>query len=330
MKKSIFSLAALMMLAITGLTSCGNIDDSVYPERPIVFPKGDFEVTQKFTSINEIGTTPFLIIDVEAMKAFYGPDNQNLAFDDIAKALVKTNANIAFKLEAVGSNYLLRAITPAGAEYNIWGSPGYLNSQTADGWCSFILGLNNQYGQDLENGALWDIQYVDGKGFTLKSVATGKYLKDNSTAKFDEPTYFQFYGFKEAVAEPQPQPEEPQGQKVTIWEGEFTATAWDAASLRFSDTEGLNFPYLSDEVYFGLKKLIVDVKEASEGCTGRVMNGWWSSTYADNVALTSGMKWEIQITEDIANECAKGGDAKDLNLLITNGEATFTGVYYYE
>lgn len=48
MKKSIFSLAALMMLAITGLTSCGNIDDSVYPERqPVIEPISFIDYTQQ-------------------------------------------------------------------------------------------------------------------------------------------------------------------------------------------------------------------------------------------------------------------------------------------
>ena len=93
----------------------------------------------------------------------------------------------------------MRAITPTGEEYNIWGSPGYLNSQPVDGWCSFILGLNDQYGQDIENGALWEIQYVDGKGFSLKNIATGKYLQDASPAKYDEPAYFSFYSYKEAT-----------------------------------------------------------------------------------------------------------------------------------
>lgn len=120
--------------------------------------------------------------------------------------------------------------------------------------------------------------------------------------------------------------------KYVIWEGEFTVGGWDAAPLRFSDNEGKNFPYLSDDVYFGLKTLIVDVKSASEGCTARIMNGWWSTTYADNIPLKSGMKWEIQLTEQIAKECARGngGEGRDLNLLITNGEATFTSVYYEE
>jgi hypothetical protein len=121
-------------------------------------------------------------------------------------------------------------------------------------------------------------------------------------------------------------------EKYVLWEGEFTVGGWDAAPLRFSDSEGQNFPTLTDDFYFGLKTLILDVKEASEGCTARVMNGWWSSTYADNIPLTSGMKWEVPITEQIAKECAKGngGEGRDLNLLITNGSATFTSVYYEE
>ena len=66
---------------------------------------------------------------------------------------------------------------------------GYLNGYSTQTDCSFILGLNGQNGQDVKNGALWDINYVDGKGFTLKNVYTGKYLKDALSAKYDEPTY---------------------------------------------------------------------------------------------------------------------------------------------
>lgn len=70
--------------------------------------------------------------------------------------------------------------------------PGYLNGYSTKLDCSFILGLNNQNGQDVKNGALWDIQYVDGKGFTLKNLYTNKYLKDECSAKYDDPTYFSF------------------------------------------------------------------------------------------------------------------------------------------
>ena len=162
-------------------------------------PATEFELDKKFTSLKKVGSTPFVIYDEVTKRAFFGSDNQNLGYDVLSTALQKSNATIGFKLEASGKYYLLRAITPNDDEYNIWGSPGYLNSQPADQWCSFILGLNNQFGQDMENGALWDIKYVEGQGFTLKNVGTGKYLQDASPAKYDEPAYFSFYSYKEAT-----------------------------------------------------------------------------------------------------------------------------------
>ena len=161
-------------------------------------PATEFELDSKFTSLSSIGSTPFVIYNETTQMAFFGSDAQNLGYDALSAALQKSNATIGFKLEASGEYYLLRAITPNDDEYNIWGSPGYLNSQPETGWCSFILGLNNQFGQDIENGALWDIRYEEGKGFTLKNVGTGKYLQDASPAKYDEPAYFSFYSYKES------------------------------------------------------------------------------------------------------------------------------------
>ena len=162
-------------------------------------PATEFELDSKFTSLSSIGSTPFVIYNETTHMAFYGSDAQNLGYDALSAALQKSNATIGFRLEKSGEYYLLRALTPNDDEYSIWGSPGYLNSQPVDGWCSFILGLNNQFGQDIENGALWDIKYEEGKGFTLKNVGTGKYLQDASPAKYDEPAYFSFYSYKEAT-----------------------------------------------------------------------------------------------------------------------------------
>ena len=114
----------------------------------------------------------------------------------------------------------------------------------------------------------------------------------------------------------------------------------DAAAGRFSDNEGKGLPYLSDDVYWGFKTLILEIIDAQEGqfiwgddfgCTVRIMNGWWSATYADNYPLTTGL-WELPITEDIAKDCARGngGDGKDLDLLMTRGSVTIKSVYYEE
>ena len=114
------------------------------------------------------------------------------------------------------------------------------------------------------------------------------------------------------------------------WQPPFTVSAWDAAALRFSDNEGMYLPYLTDELYFGHKTLVIDVSEASDDCVARVMNGWWSAVYEDNIQLSSGMKWEVQITEEMANDCARGAGGKDLNLLLTSGSCTIRSVYIEE
>lgn len=109
----------------------------------------------------------------------------------------------------------------------------------------------------------------------------------------------------------------------------FSPGAWDAAAMRFSDNEGKHLPYLSDDIYFGLKTLIIDFTNVSADCKMRVFNGWWSNTYADNVPVVEGLN-EVQITETIAKECAKGGEGRDLQLMITSGSCTLNSIYYEE
>ena len=111
----------------------------------------------------------------------------------------------------------------------------------------------------------------------------------------------------------------------------FNPGAWNAAAMRFSDSEGQHFPYLSDDVYWGFKTLIMDVSNATSDCTMMVHNGWWSATYYDNVPVVNGPN-EIQLTEAIAKDCAKGngGSGKDLQFLIKSGDCTVNSVYYEE
>jgi hypothetical protein len=99
----------------------------------------------------------------------------------------------------VANGYLLRLITPQGTEYSIWGNRGYLNGFSTVADCSFVLGLNNQNGQDVANGAVWEIEYVDDKGFTLKNKYTNKYLHDARSAQQVEPKYFTFCTLSETA-----------------------------------------------------------------------------------------------------------------------------------
>ena len=111
----------------------------------------------------------------------------------------------------------------------------------------------------------------------------------------------------------------------------FKPGAWNAAAMRFSDTEGQHFPYLSDDVYWGFKTLILDVSDCEDGTTMMVHNGWWSNTYIDSMPIVNGLN-EIQLTEDMAKDCAKGngGAGKDLQFLIKSGNCTVNSVYYEE
>ena len=154
-------------------------------------------IDERFTDLATLTANPsplFAIVNEDMAKAFYCSDNQNLYFDDYSKAFDPAVAGYYFKLEKASgtSYYLFRLYKADGTPHVVFGGPGYLNSQEATGWCSFILGLNNQNGQDIKNGALWDVKYVENKGFTLKNIGTGKYLQDAAPAKYDTPSYFTF------------------------------------------------------------------------------------------------------------------------------------------
>ena len=109
----------------------------------------------------------------------------------------------------------------------------------------------------------------------------------------------------------------------------FQPGAWDAAAMRFSSTEGAHLPTIPDDVYFGLKTLIFDVSDVTEDFDLKVMNGWWSNTYYDHVKWHDGLN-ELQITETLAKECAKGGEGRDLDLMLYSGSMTLNSVYYEE
>ena len=156
-----------------------------------------------FTTIDQL-RNGFAIVNVNEGKALYGSDAQNVAYDVYSTAFASSNAVTMFKVDGnqINSGYLLRAITPSGGDHTAFGtSPCYLNAQPGNGIC-FILGLNNQYGQDLQNGALWKLNYVNGQGWTLQCVATGKYCAPTNSMSND-PYYWQFCSVRNPSVVPQ-------------------------------------------------------------------------------------------------------------------------------
>jgi len=114
-----------------------------------------------------------------------------------------------------------------------------------------------------------------------------------------------------------------------VAEPPFVPGAWDAAAMRFSSTEGAHLPTIPDDVYAGLKTLIFDVSDVTADFDLKIMNGWWSATYYDHVKWVDGLN-ELQLTEQIYNDCAKGKDGRDLDLMLYSGSMTLKSVYYEE
>jgi hypothetical protein len=184
-------------------------------------------------------------------------------------------------------------------------------------------------GKDLLGNYAWKkMKLGEHKVYLTALCADGTLLKDSFLINCQEITdplqKYYIYG-EDPVAQPP-----------------FKPASWNAACMRFSDNEGkftdINgnegfLPYLSDEVYWGFKTLIFDISDATPDCAGRIMNGWWSARYDDNkdVQFTNGL-WELQLTEAIAKDCARGngGDGKDLDLMITSGSCQINAVYYEE
>lgn len=126
----------------------------------------------------------------------------------------------------------------------------------------------------------------------------------------------------------------------------FKPAAWNAACMRFSDNEGkfvdINgnegfLPYLSDDIYWGMKTLIFDITECTEDANVKIMTGWWSPVFFEDYNLrealggASGL-WELPITEDMAKACARGngGEGRDLDLMFKSGTCQINAVYYEE
>lgn len=164
----------------------------------------DYQIYQRKTSVANGDVIAIVNENDGTGKAFYSTGDNNLSYGAYADAFKSTNAAICFKVvsldsdadESVHGYYYLVAMTPGGEEYFAYGRAAHLNSQPdEDGkWCCFIQYNSNgdiHHGQDLNYGAVWDIQYSsENGGFSIKNIGTGKYLKDASPAKYGDATYF--------------------------------------------------------------------------------------------------------------------------------------------
>ena len=148
------------------------------------------QLGDEFKSVKDLEGKVFVIANLDDQKALYGPNNQNLEYGAFDKAFQNTNSGYLWQIESLAENddasvhdyFLIRLVRPDGTVFPTSDWEGrYLNSQDDKGWCCFNLGLTaKKLGQDIDYGAVWDIQYVEGKGFTLKNIGTGLYKGANT------------------------------------------------------------------------------------------------------------------------------------------------------
>ena len=170
-----------------------------------------YDVDTRYTSVGALSGKYFAIVDETAAKAFYTKSGNNFSFGSYTDAFNPSNGAIYFKLVSLAEDedvsvrpyYYIVAVTPSGEEYIVYGSTGYLNSQPDGGYCCFVQYNYSSdpvrhHGQDIDYGAVWDVQYsAGGGGFSIKNIGTGKYLKDAAPAKYADATYFTFCSIKE-------------------------------------------------------------------------------------------------------------------------------------
>ena len=214
--------ATLLLLCIAGVANAAK----------------EYEVDQRFNSLADLLTSGelFSIVNETDGKMFcFGVGSeQDMNYETYSDAYAKSKS-YTFKLEAaqgddVAGYYYLRPYKPDGTLNNVWGWGGYFNSQPATGTVCFCLGLNNQNGQDIKNGAVWVLEESDGK-FALKNVGTGLYLKEAAPAKYEEVTYFTFCTLKE-IASSDPLAEQKEALESAIAKGKmFNAVAYTEASF---------------------------------------------------------------------------------------------------
>ncbi len=224
----------------------------------------------------------------------------------------------SFKLEVItdagysDNSFYLRTYKPDGSVYAVWGNSnnGYFNSQPATGDRCFSIGKTNKTnGQDIVNGAVWElIPNTDGK-FAIKNIGTGKYLKDANTAKYDDPTYFtlctlkktikyDYYDIKNAV--------ESIDDDATVYTGEATldisaaessiatATTTEEVSvainkLREAANSFVTSVTVNEGKSFDLTKVYLVNSDFDSGNT----DGWTKDTpYGGNCAIQGGSHME--------------------------------------
>ena len=196
------------------------LDVMNHPEKYVKYYTVDERITGGTV---DLANKNLAIVNEAEGKAFYCEFGETLSYGNYVRAFDVSNECYFFRLQKSSGGFRLRLVAPDGTSYQLDGADAYLNTQVVSGDCCFISSkMNGQNGQDLAKGAVWNMEYTEGKGWAIKNVGTGKYLKDaNHPAKFDEPTYFTFCTLKETDVPPTGI-EEVKSKKTVAKSGAYT------------------------------------------------------------------------------------------------------------
>lgn len=251
------------------------------------------------------------IWDKATNKFLYGSDAQNLAFGLAEDAFQDGRSGWLWMVEEGEGHLLFRLQTPSGGHYALWGSEdnNYLNSQPTDGgWCSFILGLNNQWGQDGANLALWDIEEAEG-GFYLRNFGTDMYLNDAGPARYplESATVWTFC----TLIDDSPLRSENTIETSVINNGDAEGDDLESFPLSHNgnsaaDTGGADFrPEIVADGYEGRGFKIVsdELEETYNDDGGRAWTNWSTQFFImSNQAIPAGTKYKVSFYAKADND----------------------------
>ena len=151
----------------------------------------------EYTSLLQLSGKTFAIINKADGKAIYhraSPSPFTLGYDNYGTAFAADH--YLFKIEeidddtdpAADGKYLICCVNEDGSNYD----NNYFQTNS-DECFIYALTFGSGRGLDGTNTAVWDIEYVAEKGWTLKNVGKGGYYNDPTKGATDEtPGYFTF------------------------------------------------------------------------------------------------------------------------------------------
>ncbi len=168
--------------------------------------KADGVPGTEYTNVSQLSGKCFAIVNKAAGKAIYhraSPSPFTLGYSSYATAFASDH--YLFKIEVIDDDtdpaadgkYLIRCVNVDGSNYD----NNYFQTNSSDE--CFIFALNfggSQRGLDGANTAVWDIEYVAEKGWTIKNVGKNGYLNDPTKgATNEDPAYFTFCDVNKSV-----------------------------------------------------------------------------------------------------------------------------------